>query len=45
MHFLESKGLIKSTRSHISVVDRPGLRKHANGSYGVPEAQYARLFG
>ncbi len=45
MHFLEGRGLIKSTRSHISVVDRPGLHKHANGSYGVPEAQYARLFG
>jgi CRP-like cAMP-binding protein len=44
LHFLESKGLIKATRSHISVTDRPGLRKEANGSYGVPEAQYARLF-
>jgi CRP-like cAMP-binding protein len=45
LHFLEGKGLIRSTRSLISVLDRNGLRKQANGSYGVPEAEYARLFG
>ena len=45
VHFLEGKGLIKSTRKLISVVDREGLRRHANGTYGVAEAEYARLFG
>jgi CRP-like cAMP-binding protein len=45
LHFLESKGLIKTTRSRIVVLDRDGLRRQANGSYGIPEAEYARLFG
>jgi CRP-like cAMP-binding protein len=45
LHFLEAKGLIKSTRSHISVIDRRGLHKQANASYGGSEAEYARLFG
>jgi CRP-like cAMP-binding protein len=45
LHFLESKGLIKTTRSRIVVLDRDGLRSQANGSYGIPEAEYARLFG
>jgi CRP-like cAMP-binding protein len=45
VHFLEGRGLIKSTRSLISVVDREGLQKQANGSYGVAETEYARLFG
>jgi CRP-like cAMP-binding protein len=44
MHLLEGEGVIKSTRSHISVVDRDGLRKLANVSYGVPEMAYDRLF-
>ena len=45
VHFLEGRGLIKSTRSLISVVDRKGLQKQADGSYGVAETEYARLFG
>jgi CRP-like cAMP-binding protein len=45
LHFLESKGLIKTTRSRIMVLDRDGLRSKADGSYGIPEAEYARLFG
>src|SRR5260370_26995748 len=36
MHFLEGRGLIKSTRTHIALVDRPGLHQHPNASYGVP---------
>jgi CRP-like cAMP-binding protein len=44
MHLLEGEGVIKSTRSRISVVDRDGLHKHANTSYGVPETAYDRLF-
>jgi CRP-like cAMP-binding protein len=45
LHFLEGKGLIKTTRSRIAVIDRDGLRRQADGSYGIPEAEYARLFG
>jgi CRP-like cAMP-binding protein len=42
---LESKGLISTGRSRIVVVDRGGLEAAANGAYGVPEAEYRRLFG
>jgi CRP-like cAMP-binding protein len=41
---LEGKRLIRSTRGLISVTDREGLRRQANGSYGVSEAEYARIF-
>jgi CRP-like cAMP-binding protein len=41
---LEGKHLIRSTRNLISVTDREGLRRQANGSYGVSEAEYARIF-
>jgi CRP-like cAMP-binding protein len=44
MHLLEGTGVIKSTRSRISVVDRDGLHKHANASYGVAERTYDRNF-
>jgi CRP-like cAMP-binding protein len=42
---LESAALISTARSRITVVDRDGLQTTANGLYGVPEAEYARLFG
>jgi len=45
LHMLESKGLIKSARNQITICDRRGLSEQANGSYGVAEAVYARLFG
>ena len=45
LHFLEGKGLIKSTRGMVTVHDREGLEEVADGSYGVPEAEYERLFG
>jgi CRP-like cAMP-binding protein len=45
LHFLEGKGLIKSTRGLVTVMDRDGLEEVADGSYGVPEAEYDRLFG
>lgn len=45
LHFLEGKGLIRSTRGLLTVLDREGLNEQANGSYGVPEAEYERLFG
>jgi len=45
LHYLEGKGLTRSTRGLIVVLDREGLVEQANGSYGVPEAEYERLLG
>jgi CRP-like cAMP-binding protein len=45
LHDLEGQGLIRSTRSHIRVLDRDGLKQSANGFYGVPEAEYDRAIG
>lgn len=40
---LEQAGLIQAMRGRIIVLDRAGLKEVANASYGVPEAEYARL--
>ena len=45
LHVLEGKGLIRSTRSHVRILDRDGLRRAANGFYGVPESEYERSIG
>jgi CRP-like cAMP-binding protein len=45
MHLLVTQGLIKAHRGIISIVDRKGLEKTSNGAYGVPEAEFQRLFG
>ena len=45
LHELEGKGLIRSTRSHVRVLDRDGLQQAANGFYGIPEAEYDRSIG
>ena len=45
LHMLESKGLIRASRNQITICDRRGLSEQANGSYGIAEAVYARLFG
>ena len=45
LHELEGKGLIRSTRAHVRVLDRDGLQKAANGFYGIPEAEYDRAIG
>jgi CRP-like cAMP-binding protein len=42
---LEAKGVIATRRGLISVLDRIGLAHSANGLYGAPEAEYARLLG
>ena len=42
---LEDRGLISATRGRLTVLDRAGLEAAAGDSYGVPEAEYARLFG
>jgi len=40
---LEGNRLIKAQRGRITMLDREGLIGVANGSYGVTEAEYARL--
>jgi CRP-like cAMP-binding protein len=45
LHILEGERLIKSTRGNILVLDRTGLERIADRSYGVPEAEYERLIG
>lgn len=42
---LEDAGLIGHVRGRVTVLDRAGLEAAAGGSYGAPEAEYARLFG
>jgi len=41
---LVKKGLIKSSRGAVTVLDRAGLQETAIDCYGVPEAEYHRLF-
>lgn len=43
-HILEGNGLIRARRGVITVVDRQRLEELAESAYGVPEAEYARLF-
>jgi CRP-like cAMP-binding protein len=40
---LEGYRLIKAKRGRMTVLDRAALIKVANGGYGLPEAEYARL--
>ena len=42
---LERCGVIKATRSKITVIDREGLLGLTNGSYGTPESEMKRLVG
>jgi hypothetical protein len=45
LNVLENDGFIRRRRATISVVDRGGLEERSNGAYGVPEAEFQRLFG
>jgi hypothetical protein len=45
LHGLESKGLIRTTRSHIHIRNRNGLQLVAKVFYGLPEAEYDRSLG
>ena len=45
LSLLEKSGLISTDRGVISVLDRTGLKRAANGAYGVAEAEYNRVFG
>ena len=42
-HF-ERKGVVETARGAVTVKDRDGLAECANGLYGVPEAEFERLF-
>jgi hypothetical protein len=42
-HFVE-RGLITARRGTIVIEDRDGLQEAAHGLYGVPEAEFERLF-
>jgi CRP-like cAMP-binding protein len=44
LHQLERTGLISTARGCVTVIDREGLEKSANGLYGVPESEFERLF-
>ena len=45
LHILKRRGLIRADRRNITIVDRAGLEATAGRSYGIPEAEYRRLFG
>jgi CRP-like cAMP-binding protein len=45
MNELEERGFIKGERGRVTILDRASLLKLTNGTYGVAEAQYERLFG
>jgi CRP-like cAMP-binding protein len=45
LNLLEARGLIQAKRGVILIVDRKGLVQSSNGAYGVPEAEFRRLFG
>ncbi|WP_183843108.1 Crp/Fnr family transcriptional regulator [Rhizobium etli] len=45
LHLLEGKGLIRSTRRQIAILNRQGLIEEAHGSYGAAEEEYRRLIG
>jgi CRP-like cAMP-binding protein len=45
LHELEGKGLIRSTRNMVRILDRGGLQRAARGYYGAPEAEYDRSIG
>lgn len=44
-HVLEGNGLIRARRGRITVLDRERLKDLAGPSYGLPEAEYARVVG
>jgi CRP-like cAMP-binding protein len=42
---LQTRGHINAQRGCISILDRPSMIKLSNGSYGIAEKEYERLFG
>jgi CRP-like cAMP-binding protein len=44
LNAFDARGWISHARARITIIDRDGLRQHAAGLYGVPEAEYRRAF-
>ncbi len=44
LQVLEGRKLIRALRSNIVIIDRPGLEAASQGFYGLPEAEYRRIF-
>ena len=44
LHLLEGAGLVQAKRAFIAIRDRERLEELAGQSYGVPEAEYEKLF-
>ncbi len=42
---LEKKALLRARRGVVTILDRKGLEKMTSGAYGVPEAEFKRLWG
>jgi CRP-like cAMP-binding protein len=42
---MEGRGLIRSERGKVSILDSAGLKRVAGGFYGLPEREYERLIG
>ena len=45
LHALEGKHAIRATRGEIGILNRKIIEKRAGVLYGLPEAEYERLFG
>jgi CRP-like cAMP-binding protein len=45
LNHLADRGLIRTSRGTVTMLDRKALEKVANGAYGGPEAEFQRLFG
>ncbi len=45
LHMLEGRGLIKTSRGRVAVLNRAGIVRLAGDLYGTPEAEYRRLIG
>src|SRR5213075_360247 len=41
----QKRGILRAARGTITILNRRALEEAANGSYGIPEAEYDRLFG
>lgn len=44
LNLLEQRGVICRQRGKIRIIDRTGLTKSSRGAYGIPEAEFLRLF-
>jgi len=45
LHILEAKQIIKARRGRVTVLDRNRLVEFAADTYGIAEAEYARVIG